>query len=975
MNVQCPECDAKVALPDELIKTGVPKVRCSGCGTRFSVAQDTGATFVLSGEPSGGTYEPGSRANSEGGAQSTEGDHSNSGPAGFDAPDLTRVGGMREMQQSAATQFDFPELPLGTVFRDKYRIDGEIGRGASAVVYRAHDTDTDLDVALKVVGVVGEDADHLRSAWAEEFKARRRVSDGAHLLHLESPVTEQREGVTYVALPQELGERSLRDWMNETAGDLDGRREQALAFFRQTCRGVAALHRADLAHLDLKPANLLLVRNDGPGSQAAERIKLGDFGLARNLAGLDASDAGTRRFGLGTPTYMAPEQIRSARFKDIGKPADFYALGVILHELIDGAPPFQGNADKVRQDHLETVPERPQDIPEEYWEIIERCLDKNLRRRLQDPAELEALLDAAPARGEEIRRKQAEAERKSREQRHEDRWRKANELRDADPERALEHIEAILNDPPVEDESRVTRLRSDLDALHQKAATALKKARKSELDKPIEIAIKAWNDVLKVVPRNEEANERLAALRERHKQAEEKFSKARAQADQGQFDSALKLLGHCLELDPNRDEIRSANEDIRQRQAAHDAALEKARRQLSESRPDLALKAAEKALAEASTSQVAGDIKEKAGKQLQKFDLLQTRAKEALTQARFDETREQLKQMGKLMQSSRKASAIETKLAEIEPAYTKAMEQATSSFEQVNLQDARFAVRSALERCPKSEEAQRLESRIERGSKTYSAHLEHAREAMRGGDFESARAAVDYAESLNRAQVELDELKEDIDEAEKEFSAAMAEADSAFQRGDLRAAFDSVEKALERCPEEDFAQNLQQQVVSRQKTSAQALDRAQDLLGENGHLEISDLHTRFFTVSEKLEEARKAWPLNPEIDEYEKLALERTTNFHERFNEIKSLIGRKKIDDARLAINELEMCELGCEIDEFKDTVQSLAKRNRAIKNKQINYLKKAGLVAGFGIPDRDCRVHIFEALRCLRHQCCRCRN
>ena len=321
MTVHCPECDSTVNLPAELIASGVPKVRCRQCGTRFRVLQG-GDTIVLHAGGSGGTMQPGSGGQKRP-ARAAFGSGSDTpaspSPAGVrpDLPNLSERPGRDQQaaifeQARSAHLMDYPKLPVGTVFRDKFRIDAEIGQGASAVVYRARDVDAEMDVALKVVGVVGGQADGIRQAWAEEYKARGRVADGSHLLKLESPQVQVMDGTTYVALLQELGEKTLRDWLTEARSDIAQHREEALRLFGEVCRGVEALHDNDLAHLDLKPENIILVQT-GKDRLVA---KVGDFGLARAVGGMQ------RREGVGTPKYMAPEQVRSAREKDIGPWSD-----------------------------------------------------------------------------------------------------------------------------------------------------------------------------------------------------------------------------------------------------------------------------------------------------------------------------------------------------------------------------------------------------------------------------------------------------------------------------------------------------------------------------------------------------------------------------------------------------------------------------------------------------------------------------
>ncbi len=395
MSVYCPECDTVVPLPDELIAAGVDKIRCRQCGTRFRVLPG-GHTLALADAATGGTLQPGSGsqgASSSGGFVSAGDTPSaaSSGNSGPDGPNLTAAVGHQAHAEILAQArnsrlMDYPKLPVGNVFRQKYRIDAEIGQGASAVVYRAHDIDADIDMALKVVGVVGGQADGIRRAWAEEYKARRQVPDGSHLLGLESPQIEELDGTTYVGLPQELGEMTLRDWLREARSDIEQHREEALRLFTEICKGVEALHNSNLSHLDLKPENIILVK------QGKDRFiaKVGDFGLARAAGSL------SRREGTGTPAYMAPEQVRSAREKDIGPWSDIYALGCILFELLDGDAPFSGSSDELKDKHLNLPPPELEAVPVHLENLVMACLVKARKDRPAAVSELRQTMEINP---------------------------------------------------------------------------------------------------------------------------------------------------------------------------------------------------------------------------------------------------------------------------------------------------------------------------------------------------------------------------------------------------------------------------------------------------------------------------------------------------------------------------------------------------------------------------------------------------
>src|SRR5262249_21738393 len=100
----------------------------------------------------------------------------------------------------------------------------------------------------------------------------------------------------------------------------------------QVARGLAAAHARGLVHRDVKPSNVLL-------ENAPPRAKVTDFGLARAVEGA-AGGAPPSGGGVGTPAYMSPEQISSPERVD--RRGDVYSLGVVLYDLLTGAPPFRG---------------------------------------------------------------------------------------------------------------------------------------------------------------------------------------------------------------------------------------------------------------------------------------------------------------------------------------------------------------------------------------------------------------------------------------------------------------------------------------------------------------------------------------------------------------------------------------------------------------------------------------------------------
>jgi serine/threonine-protein kinase len=215
----------------------------------------------------------------------------------------------------------------------RYRIERELGRGGMGTVYVALDTSLDRRVAAKLVrpDLVG-----LPGA-VERFQREARVA--AAFSH-PNVVTVHDFGVAgaHAFLVMELLDgRTLRDTLR-----LDKRvePERALAILRGVISAVEAAHRRKLVHRDLKPENICLV-SDG----SVERAKVLDFGLAKFLAPSDSEALTAYTSGgvlLGTPLYMAPEQLRG---EESDPSWDLWALAVVAFEMLSGSHPFASETD------------------------------------------------------------------------------------------------------------------------------------------------------------------------------------------------------------------------------------------------------------------------------------------------------------------------------------------------------------------------------------------------------------------------------------------------------------------------------------------------------------------------------------------------------------------------------------------------------------------------------------------------------
>ncbi len=223
----------------------------------------------------------------------------------------------------------------------RYCIIKVLGQGGMGTVYQARDTKLDRLVALKVMRFGTEDPDRV-----ERFYREARIAASFTHPNL-CPVYDagQRDGVHYLTMPLLAGE-PLSDHLQRT-GRMPEQAAAALA--ASIARAVHEAHRAGVLHRDLKPANVMINERQQP-------VVL-DFGLARRCGPLDprATAPGVL---LGTPAYMAPEQVAGGA--DTGGPSqDVYSLGVVLYEMLTGRLPFVGTLSEILTQVLLRAPEPP----------------------------------------------------------------------------------------------------------------------------------------------------------------------------------------------------------------------------------------------------------------------------------------------------------------------------------------------------------------------------------------------------------------------------------------------------------------------------------------------------------------------------------------------------------------------------------------------------------------------------------------
>lgn len=265
----------------------------------------------------------------------------------------------------------------GQVLAQRYRIQRLLGRGGMGAVYLADDEVLNELVALKVISSVwASDEAAMIARFRREAGLARKVSAPTVIrIH---DLGEVRPGVLYLSMEYFAG-RTLAEVIAQR-GVVPLKDVQD--FLAQIVSGLDAAHAVGVVHRDLKPSNVLV------GERGA--IKLIDFGLA--TSGTD----GLTQTGaiMGTPHYMAPEQVRG---KAVDARTDIYALGALAYHLVCGRPPFSGdNAIAIGFAHLSEAPPPPRQLRKDCPEKLEAAILAALAKSPDDrPPSAKAFFDAA----------------------------------------------------------------------------------------------------------------------------------------------------------------------------------------------------------------------------------------------------------------------------------------------------------------------------------------------------------------------------------------------------------------------------------------------------------------------------------------------------------------------------------------------------------------------------------------------------
>ena len=252
----------------------------------------------------------------------------------------------------------------------RYQVKELLGEGGRKLVYQAHDSVLDRDVALAVIKTEGLDPTS-RVRITREAQALGRLGDHPHVLSIHDLGDEA--GQPYLVLPLMPG--GDIESLIATAEDHRLPLEQAIDLTTQVARGLEFAHSKGIVHRDLKPGNVWLTSDSSTGSERAV-ARIGDFGLA---VAIDRSRLTQEGMMVGTVSYMPPEQAMGG---DVTPQSDLYSLGAMLYEMVTGRPPFLGDDSvAIIGQHINTPPVAPtwhnSECPRAMEALIMRMLAKD----------------------------------------------------------------------------------------------------------------------------------------------------------------------------------------------------------------------------------------------------------------------------------------------------------------------------------------------------------------------------------------------------------------------------------------------------------------------------------------------------------------------------------------------------------------------------------------------------------------------
>lgn len=282
-------------------------------------------------------------------------------------------------QAASPAVIDAAMLKSGDKFSDRYRIIKQVGKGAFGVVVLVEDTVVCDQFILKFLNPLVANDQNVIKRFTHELRYSRKITH-PNVIRIYDFITH---GNNYAISMEYFPSHSLTYEINR---GIVSEQTRALKMLRQICSGMAAAQKVSVVHRDLKPGNILVNKHD--------QIKIVDFGLA---AAASKAEGRLTKTGIlvGTPSYMAPEQVRS---KSIDSRTDIYSLGIIMYEIFTGKPPYSGEDSMgIMFQHVEGNAVPPRQLNSEISHSLERIILKAIAveptDRYQSFNELESELE------------------------------------------------------------------------------------------------------------------------------------------------------------------------------------------------------------------------------------------------------------------------------------------------------------------------------------------------------------------------------------------------------------------------------------------------------------------------------------------------------------------------------------------------------------------------------------------------------
>ncbi len=268
-------------------------------------------------------------------------------------------------------------LTRGSTFVDRYEIIEELGKGGMGKVYRVEDTKVKEEVALKLIKPEIAADKKTIERFRNELKFARKIRHKNVCAMFD---LGEEKNLHYITMEYISGQ-DLKGLIRQTGQLTVGK---AVSIAKQICAGLKEAHSLGIIHRDLKPNNIMIDRGGN--------VRIMDFGIARAVKGKSITGSGAI---IGTPEYMSPEQVEG---KDVDQRSDIYSLGIILYKMLTDRVPFEGDsAITVGVKQRTETPKAPKNfnerIPDDFNQLILKCLEKDRENRYQSAEELRSELE------------------------------------------------------------------------------------------------------------------------------------------------------------------------------------------------------------------------------------------------------------------------------------------------------------------------------------------------------------------------------------------------------------------------------------------------------------------------------------------------------------------------------------------------------------------------------------------------------